>query len=35
MGLNKELFEDFQNEIKNKDSEEEEIEYYINNYVEL
>jgi len=35
MGLNKELFEEFQNQIKNKDSEEKEMEYYNNNYVEL
>ena len=35
MGLNKEMFEDVQNEIENKNSEEKEMEYYNNNYVEL
>lgn len=35
MGLNKELFEEIQNEIENKNSEEEETEYYNNNYLEL
>lgn len=35
MGLNKKVFEDIQNEIENKNSEEKEMEYYNNNYVKL
>lgn len=35
MGLNKELFEEIQNEIENENSEKEETEYYNNNYLEL
>jgi len=35
MGLNKELFNEIQNEIENENSEKEQMEYYINNYLEL
>lgn len=35
MGLNKELFEEIQNEIENENSEKEKAEYYNNNYLEL
>jgi len=35
MGLSKELFNEIQNEIENENSEKEQMEYYINNYLEL